>query len=137
MMTEGASEPPRFDPTTVNTTMHKYHDSMPKATTTEDKEGENKQRKDDSCFPAINHFYTRTRYPFYVIETTVEHFATKHTAHNPTTVTHCTGQTTTQLNLTEATLNRYTTMTLYKFFPHCSHPPYPEKVKQQLHHNIV
>ena len=236
MMTEGASEPPRFDPTTVNTTMHKYHDTMPKATTTEDKEGENKQRKDDSCFPAINHFYKRTWYPFYVIETTVEHFATKHTAYNPTTVTHCTGQTvpdpttytstvlathqtvtntvteptapeltvtnptsnnptvllptvskstvpdptvpnptmpkstvteptvlkhtvtpttvpqspvgatpktlmteltTTQLNLTEAYLNRYTTMTLYKFFPHCSHPPYPEKVKQQFHHNIV
>ena len=45
--------------------------------------------------------------------------------------------TTTQLNLTEAYLNRYTTMTLYKFFPHYNHPPYPEKVKQQFHHNIV
>jgi hypothetical protein len=41
--------------------MHKHHDTMPKATTTKDKEGEEKkQRKDDSCFPAINYFYKRT-----------------------------------------------------------------------------
>ena len=205
---------------------------MPKATTTEDKEGENKHRKDDSCFPAIaiNNFYTRTWYPFYVVDTTVEHFATKHTAHHPTTVTLCTGQTVPDpttiaftvlathqtvttvteatapeltvtnptsknptvllptvskstlpdptmpnptvteatvlkhteipttvpqstvgatpktlmtkltmihLYLTEAYLNRFTTMTLNKFFLHYSHPPYPEKVKQHFNHNIV
>jgi hypothetical protein len=40
MITDGASKPPRFDPTTVNTTMRKHHDTIPKATTTEDKEGE-------------------------------------------------------------------------------------------------
>lgn len=204
----------------------------------EEKEGEKEQRKDDSCLPTINHFYTQLWYPFYVGDTAVEHSAPKQTAHHPTTVTHCTGLktrtvpdpilkafpvlathqtvttvtkptapqptvtdptvnnptvllptvlkstvpdptvtnnptmpkptvteptvpkhtvmtttapqstvgatpktlnelTTTHLNLAEAYLNQYTMMTLCKFFPHYSHPPYPEKVKQQFHHDIV
>lgn len=233
MMTEGASAPPRFDPTTVNPTMPMHHDIKPKATTTEEKKGEKEQRKDDSCFTTMNHFYTQTWYPIYVVDTRVELLAPHQKAHHPTELRTCTlpdpttnsfsvlatfhqtfttvteptapkptavtepnvtqptvnnstvllqtaskstvtnptvtnptmlkstatyrtvtnhmvttttvpqstvgatlktptDLTMTYLNLTDASyyLNQYTMMTLYKFFPHYSHPPYPGKCEQ-------
>ena len=90
----GASAPPHFDPMTANPTMPTHHDTKPNATITEKKIGEKERRKHDSCFTTMNHFYTQTWYPFYVVDARVEHFAPNKMAHHATAVTHHTGLTT-------------------------------------------
>ena len=80
--------------------------------------------------------------PTVLKSTVTDHTVLKHTVTTTVpqstvgaTLKTLTDLTMTHLNLTEAYyLNQYTMMTLYKFFPHYSHPPYPEKSEQQLHH---
>ena len=68
------------------------------------------------------------------IPTVLNHMVTTTTVPQSTvgaTLKTLTDLTMTYLNLTDAyCLNQYTMMTLYKFFPHYSHPPYPGKCEQ-------
>jgi hypothetical protein len=119
MMTEGASAPPRFDPTTVNPTMPMHHDIKPKATTTEEKKGEKEQRKDDSCFTTMNHFYTQTWYPIDVVDTRVELLAPHQKAHHPTELRTCT--------LPDPTTNSFSVLaTFHQTFTTVTEPTAPK-----------
>jgi hypothetical protein len=90
-MTEGVPASPHSDPMTAETTPHKYHDITTKTRTTQRKGGEYKQRKEVPIFPAINNFYACSWYPFYVVDTTVKHSASKLMMHQLTpTVSDCT-----------------------------------------------